>query len=159
MSTAKQNPGMLPPVEKTLQVALPPEQAFELFTGGLATWWPLESHSVSEGNAVSCHVERRVGGRVYEVDADGGEAIWGTVLAWEPPRRFMTTWHPGKDAALATELEVLFEAAGGGTRLSLTHRNWEVLGENAAKSQQGYNTGWDFVLGHYMAEVEANSTQ
>ena len=37
-------------------------------------------------------VERRVGGRCYTEQVDGTECDWGTVLAWDPPHRFVMAW-------------------------------------------------------------------
>lgn len=147
----------IPPVEKSIQVALPLEEAFNLFTTGLSSWWPLAIHAVrqDDDDVVSCKIEEHEGGRVYEIHKDGSEATWGTVLAWEPPQRFMMSWHPGRDENTAQELEVLFEAEGEGTRLELIHRGWEILGEEAEKTREGYITGWDDVLGHYLTQIES----
>lgn len=151
---------LIPPVEKSLRVSLPVEAAFKLFTQGLSTWWPMVTHSVGLADTESCHVEEHEGGRVYEIQKDGTEAPWGTVLAWEPPHRFMMSWHPGRDESTAQELEVLFETEGEGTRVELIHRGWEALGERAKETREGYVSGWDDVLGHYLTElktVPANS--
>lgn len=136
------------------------DAAFNLFTKGMSSWWPLISHSVGEAETVSVHIEEHEGGRVYEIQKDGSEAPWGTVLAWEPPHRFMMTWYPGRDENTAQELEVLFEIEGEGTRVELIHRGWEALGEKGKETRAGYVTGWDTVLGHYLTEmktVTANS--
>ncbi len=152
---AKKAESALPPVEKSLLVSLPVEAAFNLFTRDLTTWWPLATHSVSQAEAVSCHVEEHEGGRVYEIQEDGAEAPWGTVLAWEPPHRFMMSWHPGFDENAALELEVRFETEGEGTRLELIHRGWELLGEGAKETREGYVSGWDMVLGHYVTQMKS----
>ena len=146
---------LVAPVEKTLQVPLSVEAAFNLFTRDLTTWWPLASHSVGLAEAKTCHVEEHEGGRVYEIQEDGTEAPWGTVLAWQPPHRFMMSWHPGRDATKAQELEVRFEAEGEGTRLELIHRGWELLGEAAQETRDSYVSGWDIVLGHYVTQMKA----
>ena len=148
MIDANKPASVLPPVEKSIQVALPVEAAFNLFTQGFTTWWPLAAFSVGAADAVSCHIEEHEGGRVYEIDKDGTESPWGVVLAWEPPHRFMMSWHPGREEDTAQELEVLFEAEGDGTRLEVSHRGWEVLGEKGAEFREGYVTGWEIVLGH-----------
>jgi uncharacterized protein YndB with AHSA1/START domain len=144
---------LLPPVKKSITVGIPVEEAFRLFTDGIHTWWPLASHSVGEERAESCVLEPRRGGRFYEVMKDGSEADWGEVLSWEPPRRFVTTWHPGREGATAQELEVVFTAEGEGTRVDLTHSNWELLGERAEEARLGYVKGWDYVLGLYIARA------
>lgn len=155
MMDANKPESKLSPVEKSIQVTLPLEAAFNLFTAGISSWWPLASHSVGEEDTLSCHIEEHQGGRIYEVNKDGSESTWGTVLAWEPPKRFMMSWHPGYESEKATEVEVLFESEGAGTRLVLIHRNWEMLGERAEKTRASYLTGWDLVLGRYLTEMEA----
>ncbi len=75
------------PVVKSVQVDLPPEAAFRLFTEGIASWWPLRSHSVGEEKAVSCTLEGQIGGRIYETMKDGRQEEWGEVTIWEPPAR------------------------------------------------------------------------
>ena len=144
---------VVPPVKKSITVGLPLEDAFRLFTEGVHTWWPLASHSVGEERAESCVLEGKRGGRFYEVMDDGSEADWGEVLAWEPPRRFVTSWHPGRERATAQELEVVFTAKGEGTRVDLTHSNWELVGEKAEETRLGYVKGWDYVLGLYVGRT------
>jgi hypothetical protein len=142
------------PVKKTIQVNLNIEEAFNLFTQRIHTWWPLdEGHSVGGGNSETCAIEGKEGGRVYETLKDGTEAIWGTVQVFEPPYKFATTWHPGNPSELATYLEVHFTALDDGTVLELTHSGWEARGEEAQKYRDGYNSGWDFVLGEFLKLV------
>ncbi len=142
------------PVRKTVDVGCGVEQAFRLFTEEIGTWWPTHSHSVGEEEVERVVFEQRQGGRIYEVQRDGGEADWGRVLAWEPPQRFVMTWHPGGKAAQATELEVRFAPEGDGTRLHLEHRGWEVCGAQAAETRESYDTGWTTVLGYYTRELD-----
>jgi uncharacterized protein YndB with AHSA1/START domain len=137
------------PVHKTLQVACSPERAFEVFTRGIGAWWPLGSHSISGDSVSEVVFEERVGGRIFERHDGGGEGEWGRVLAWEPPSRFVMTWYPGSDPSQATELEVRFAADGGGTRVDLEHRGWEILADRAQESRSSYDSGWGDVLGHY----------
>ncbi|MDQ3894406.1 MAG: SRPBCC family protein [Actinomycetota bacterium] len=142
------------PVRKTIAVQAPVEKAFAVFTDGIATWWPLQKHSVGAdrgGEAPESAVfEGRVGGRVFERSSDGSESDWGEVLVWEPPRRIVYTWHPGHaDPSIATEVEVRFRPDGGGTRVEIEHRGWERLGEPGARTRESYDSGWDTVLGRY----------
>ncbi len=48
-----------------------------------------------------------------------------------------------------------FSPDGGGTRLDLEHRYWERLGEPGIDTRDGYDTGWDTVLGRFAAHVPA----
>lgn len=134
------------PIVKSVVVPRAPEDAFRLFTEGIATWWPLGGrHSLYE-NAGTAILEGRVGGRLYEVSADGEEGLWGTVTAWEPPHRLAHTWHPGRGEETAQEVEVRFLPEAGGTRVELEHRGWE----RAPEKRTGYEEGWEIVLGRYV---------
>jgi uncharacterized protein YndB with AHSA1/START domain len=138
----------LAPLEVQVTVARTPEAAFRLFTEETHTWWPLASHSVGQEEAEACIFEGREGGRIFERCRDGRTHTWGTVLAWEPPHRVAFTWHPGRGEETAQRVEVRFVPVGDeGTRVELTHRDWEVLGEKAEETRRGYEKGWAFVLG------------
>lgn len=142
----------LAPLEKTLLVKCPPAHAFEVFTRGFGAWWPLaRGFCVGGARAAGCTFEERADGAIYETDADGKAVPWGRVLAWDPPARVVFTWHPGRDAAGAQEVEVRFAAEGDGTRVTLVHRDWQKLGDAAARSRAGYDEGWGVVLGEHFA--------
>ena len=132
-------------VRKTVNVAVPLELAFEIFTDDFGTWWPLETHSIGKPST-GAFIEGSEGGRVYERTDKGAEADWGRVLVWEPPRRLVFTWEITKPA---TEVEVRFSAADAGTRVELEHRGWERLGAEARTRREEYDPGWTFVLGRY----------
>lgn len=146
------------PVEKTVQVPLSAEDAFQLFTQGLDTWWPLKTHSMGEEAAETAVFERRAGGRIYEIQKDGTRVEWGTVTAWEPPKRVVFTWHPGRGSETAQEVEVRFSKQGDDTQVQLIHRGWERLGEKGKDTRENYNQGWDTVLGSYVSQAGVIST-
>jgi hypothetical protein len=135
-------------------VSLPVQAAFELFTAGIGQWWPLLSHSVGKDQAETCIMEGRVGGRIYEVLKDKRQFDWGQVLIWEPPNQVAFTWHPGRQPDTAQHVKVTFHPVDGGARVELVHAGWEALGENAGASWENYDTGWDYVLGKYIARSE-----
>ncbi len=141
-------------IRKSVVVPLDVEQAFELFTHRTAEWWPLATHSLAGEEAEAAFFEGRVGGRVYERSRTGDEALWATIVAWEPPHRFALEWkvNPAKPS---TELEVRFTAEGDGTRVDLEHRGWEQYGDDAEQQTSNYDGGWDFVLGKYVESVRA----
>jgi uncharacterized protein YndB with AHSA1/START domain len=138
-------------VRKTVNVKRRPEDAFRLFTEGIGTWWPLETHSPSDGETEALVMEERVGGRLYERMREGGEVVWGEILAWEPPGRVAFTWHLG--GPVTTEVDVRFTAEGDGTRVELEHRGWERHGDRAPDLRASYDSGWDYVLGRRYAEA------
>jgi uncharacterized protein YndB with AHSA1/START domain len=138
------------PVVKTIDVPCPPETAFRIFTADFAAWWPKESHSVSTMSggqpARSVMLEPGVGGALGEVAHDGTAHTWGSISVWEPPARLSFLWHVRRPVEQATVVDVTFEAEGTGTRVTLTHRGWEVLGDKAAETRDDYDAGWVHVF-------------
>lgn len=135
------------PIVKRLTVARPPEETFRFYTEQISVWWPKARYSTGGNNVADVVLERREGGRFYEMLKDGSEVEWGTVTAWDPPHRVAYTWHPGRPAEKVTEVEITFTPQGEGeTLLVLTHMHWERLGDEAADLRAGYNGGWDEVL-------------
>jgi uncharacterized protein YndB with AHSA1/START domain len=97
------------PIRQSVHVDCPIDDAFQLFTERLAEWWPLGS----------CTMEPFEGGRVFERTAGGEEVDWGTVTAWEPPRRVEFTSDRGT-------VDVEFSVEADGTRVTLTHAGWQL---------------------------------
>ena len=144
-------------VRKSIVVAAPLERAFELFTDGVATWWPQATHSIHEDEVETVVLEPREGGRMYERTRSGEEAHWAFVRAWEPPHRLVLEWAVNPKNP-PTEVEVRFSAAEDGTRVELTHTGWEAYGERAADGRAGYDTGWDRVLGRFAEALHSART-
>jgi DNA-binding transcriptional ArsR family regulator len=137
----------LGPVVKVVTVPGDPAVVFELFTNRMAEWWPIESHSVGEQDAVGVRVEPTVGGRVLETTRDGAEHEWARIKGWEPGERLEMDWYPGLPASQATHLEITFRQTSAGTELTLVHDGWEARGADAVRMRDSYDTGWDLVLG------------
>ena len=128
-------------VRKTVLVDFTPEEAFDLFTAGIASWWPVGTHSYG-GDAVTDVVfEPRAGGRVYEVTA-AGEQDWATVRSFDRPNGFVLDWLIGD--ASGSEVEVRFTPEEPGSRVELEHRGFA-----ASDPRERYATGWDVVLAPY----------
>lgn len=143
----------LEPLRKSVTVACSPDLAFETFTARIASWWPLERYSISLERARDCAIEPRAGGEIYEIRDDGERCPWGRVLAWEPPQRFVMSWHPGREPESAQEVEVRFRETPEGTVVELEHRDWAKLGEGAGESRKGYDGGWAHVLGECFVDA------
>jgi uncharacterized protein YndB with AHSA1/START domain len=149
-------------VRHSVTVPIPPERAFRLFTEELGTWWPQDSHTLSEGPITEVF-ETREGGRWYELAEDGGECTVGTIVVWEPPARFVLAWQLTPewkfepDLDRATQVEVTFEPEqDGGTRVILEHRGFEAYGEagNGMRDSVGAEEGWPILMQRY-AEAAA----
>jgi len=120
----------------TVTVAVAPAEAFRVFTEDIDRWWRRgpRFRNLRGERGMLC-IEPRHDGRVFESldDADDASAApavieIGRVLAWEPARRLMFTWRAsnfGPDES--TEVEVLFEPANSGTRVTVTHRGFASL--------------------------------
>jgi uncharacterized protein YndB with AHSA1/START domain len=142
---------------RSITVQAPPERAFEVFTAGFSTWWPLETHHIGAAVATEAIMEPHAGGRWFERDADGNECDWGFVTEFEPPHRVLLAWHLtpewgfDPDPAKATEVEVTFTAVDGGTLLELEHRGFEKHGETGIKMREAVSApgGWNDLLQLY----------
>ena len=140
-------------IRRTVSVQAPPERAFEVFTAGFSSWWPIESHHIGETMAVEVVIEPFAGGRWFERDADGHECDWGFVTEWEPPRRVLLAWHLtteyefDPDPGRATEVEVRFTPQDGGTLVELEHRGFERnAGGAVIREKVGAEGGWGELL-------------
>ena len=141
----------LPPIRRTITVPLPLADAFDLFVRRLPEWWPLSTRSVGGAEAASCHVEARVGGRLFERSIRGDESTWGAFIVFDEPGRVVFTWHPGAISDSATEVEVNFVPNGATTLVVLEHREWERLGERASFIRALFDGGWTPVLQRFEA--------
>ena len=140
--------GTVAPVHKRVLVPCSVERAFTAFTEEIAAWWPLETHSVGEDDAIAVTMEGRVGGHIRERLRDGRSEVWGTIVVWEPPHRVTFTWHPGWTEDVTTDVEVRFTPEGDQTAVELIHTGWERLA-NGAPKRAGYETGWVPVLARF----------
>jgi uncharacterized protein YndB with AHSA1/START domain len=144
-------------VRRSITVNATPELAFEVFTAGFSTWWPLESHHIGKAEAAEAIMEPRAGGRWFERDAEGNECDWGFVTEFEPPSRIVLAWHLTPEFAYdpdpekATEVEVTFTPTGDGTLVELEHRGFEKHGETGASMRDAVSApgGWADLLELY----------
>ena len=139
-------------VRVSVDVAAPPERAFEVFTAGMNGWWD-PSHHVLTGTLKAVGVEPRVGGRLWEENQDGDTCTWGRVLAWDPPRTFAFArllgmdWAVPAEDAPASRVTVTFTPTADGTRVDLVHDEldrhgpgWEAM-RAAVESDGGWPAG------------------
>lgn len=132
------------PVRQSVEVPLDPRDAFELFTSGIAQWWPFETHR-ARGPVETVVLEGRHGGQLREVCSDGAVAIWGHVAVWEPPSRLVISWT--MHLSPPTEVEVRFTPTPEGCRVDLEHRGFGVYGDEEGTARRvSYEGGWPTVL-------------
>jgi hypothetical protein len=140
------------PLKLSFTVACSVEHAFTTWTTRMATWWPSD-HTVSGGEVV---LEPGLGGRIFERSTDGTEHDWGRITVWKPPSVLKYSWHLGRGAEDATEVEIHFTPMGGAsTRVEIEHRGWEALGETADLWRDRNQIGWNSLIPHYTQGAQA----
>jgi uncharacterized protein YndB with AHSA1/START domain len=149
------------PIVRTVVVKAAPARAFELFASRMEQWWP-RSHTIAKSPFVAIVVEPHAGGQWFERDAEGNETKWGKVLAWEPPSRLLLAWQINTqwayDPQLITEVELTFvPAEGGGTVVTLEHRNLERFGKDAEKHADLLRGGWPTLVGDFARFADTHS--
>jgi uncharacterized protein YndB with AHSA1/START domain len=135
-------------VRATTTVALPPVEAFRLFTEDIGTWWNADHHII-EAPLSHMVFEPFVGGNVYDVGTDGSECRWSRVLAYEPPDRVVFSWDIDShwvieaDPSRCSEVHVTFtEEEPGRTHVVLEHRHLDRHGEGFASLIEPITRGW-----------------
>ena len=146
----------IPPVIKTVFVACNPEIAFRAFTTNMGRWYPLDRYSINP--AVDCRLEPHIGGRLYEVAADGEETIWGHVLEWDEPNSIAFAWQARVGEDEAQRIDISFRGLAGGTEVQLIHSGWERLKIDAALWRDKYDGGWVEVFERCFKAFADNTT-
>jgi uncharacterized protein YndB with AHSA1/START domain len=143
----------------TTHVALPPDEAFRLFTDQMETWWD-PTHHIIEAPLARMVLEPYVGGSLYDVGTDGSECRWSRVLAYDPPQLFVFSWDINLEWQLETDLSkcsevaVTFTAEDGGTRVDLEHRHLDRHGDGWVEMRDMVSKGWQsHGMDRYAAEA------
>ena len=141
------------PILRSVEVKAAPARAFDLFATHIECWWP-KGRTIGKNPHVAIVIEPRAGGKWFERDAESIETHWGKVLAWEPPSRLLLGWQINSqwcyDPKFLTEVELIFApAAGGGTLVTLEHRQLERFGADAARHAEKLGGGWPVHLAEF----------
>jgi uncharacterized protein YndB with AHSA1/START domain len=140
-------------VHKTVIVRCDVERAFRVWTEQIDLWWP-KSHSRSGDPNTTVIFEAQIGGRLYERTSQGTEHDWGEITAWEPPHRLAYTWYLGSGPTKPTHVEVRFSSeTPSSTRVDVTHRGPEWIGELWLRNSARYDASWNAVLEGYISFV------
>ena len=123
------------PIQQSVHVDCPREEAFRLFTEGFGKWWPLALGPGSGKNEPTREIEPWVGGRVVERSASGSEREWGTVTGWNPPGSLEFTWSAGGPKDERQTVSVEFQQDAQGTTVTLTHHGWQLAGVAVSVAQ------------------------
>ncbi len=153
------------PIVRTVTVQAPADACFRTFVDRWADWWPREHHIGQDREITELHLEGRIGGRAYDVDTNGTECQWGTVLAYEPPARLVIAWHIqpdfttiDRDVNRSSEVEVTFTAVDDErTEVRLVHGHLGRHGEGASSMHGSVGNddgGWGFLIRRFADVAE-----
>jgi uncharacterized protein YndB with AHSA1/START domain len=125
-------------------IAAPPELLFSLFTEPeqIVGWWAPDGYE-----AVVQRFEPRRGGHwrisLRKLSDRSELAVSGTFRIVDPPQHlvFSWTWHQPDATSHETEVDIHFERAPGGTRLLLTHGQFE-----STEASRNHDAGWSASL-------------
>lgn len=132
---------------------LPRDRAFSLCVDRLDAWWVSPFRNPGEGQ-VEPGIEPCVGGSCFEIDGNGRQRIWGTVLSIEPPIYVRLAWQVSQegeeiaDPLTASRVMVNFREAGEQTRLEIVHNEFLRHGEKGEQYlvQMQQADGWPRII-------------
>ena len=142
------------PVRAAVTVAVQPERAWEVFTTGIADWWPVASHSVAAGEdevPERLVLEPGEGGEIYELFG-GVKRHWARIHTWQPPHTLGYTWRVNPENP-PSDVVVSFTQVEGGTHVEVVHSGWEAYGakRDELRASYGGEGGWPRVLASFAA--------
>lgn len=130
------------PIQRVIELNVPAQRAFEVFTQQMGLWVPAE-HSLLDGRARTVIIESQIGGAWYEIDARGNRKDWGRVMRWSPPTHLQLIWqldheftfNPGLETMIDVQFEQISEQR---TRLTFSHSGLEAYGEHAQDMRERF---------------------
>ena len=146
-------------VRATVEVALPRDEAFRVFTAEAGAWYVVDRHTVADHRrTVDIRFEPGVGGRFLDVyDAATGEGReMGRITVWDPPHRLVFV------DARDTETEVDFAerppvAGVEHTTVTIEQRGLDRLPEDVADHVRRY--GWPLLAGWFADAVSGRGEE
>ena len=144
-------------VRVTTVVAVDAHAAWEVFTDDVDLWWRRgprfrwrhDRHGV-------LRFEGGAGGRLVEtVEGDPGEDFEvGRIRVWEPGKRLVFEFKVLRfEAGESTEVEVTFESAADGTRVSVEHRGWDALPKDHPVRHGLEGAAFDAMMGAFWGDL------
>lgn len=133
-------------------VALPPAEAFTVFTAEIDVWWrrgPIPG-------ALRFENQRLVRVRATPI----GEQLEpiGRILEWEPGQRLGFTWplDSPRGESIESEVAITFEAEKDGCRVTLEHHGWESRAPiNDGAGRQAYRAMVSLRWSEVLVELKA----
>lgn len=76
-------------------------------------------------------------------------------MAWDPPEHLRVSWHPGAREASGQTVDVEFRSDAQGTRVTVTHTDWEASGVAVCSLQGNGAAMWLAALERYFCQFVA----
>jgi uncharacterized protein YndB with AHSA1/START domain len=116
-----------------LRVKASPERTFDAFVEEIGAWWKPNILFQTTPRPGVLSFEPGPDGRLIETRAGGKAFEIGRIRVWEPPHRLIFSWRQASfPLDLHTEVEVMFEAVGEETRVSVEHRGFDQVPADSA---------------------------
>lgn len=132
-------------VEKTIVIAAAPDRVWRAWTEQTSMWWK-KPYVIDADQSTGLLIEPRAGGRFLEKwGEDGVGYLLGHVVAWLPPQRLAFSWSESDWSGASTLVNVTFEKAGQGTRVTLVHEGFDRVPDGAGQ-RASYESGWGDLL-------------
>lgn len=113
----------------SLRVKATPLEAFEVFTGEIASWWQAnELFQLTPRGDGRLRFEPGEHGRLVTDLPSGAIFEIGRISAWVPGERLAFSWRQATFAPdQTTYVEIRFEPVGDETRVTVEHRGWDSI--------------------------------
>jgi len=138
-------------ITRSVLLRCDPASARARFVQGFADWWPREHCFCGEASLDRVFLDPDAG-TWGEVRRDGVVVPWGTA-AWELPAQDLrlgwqmdatvSPWVPEPDPARASQIDITFVQAAGGTRVTLCHHGFLRQGARHAQAMWAVMAGLD----------------
>jgi hypothetical protein len=142
----------------TVYVAVPREDAFDVFTREIDLWWKEGPRfRVSGRRRGTLHFEPGVDGRLFETFelSKGSRTIEvGRVTEWDAPARLVLEWRGvNYKPDEKTFVEVAFEPQGEGTLVTVRHRGWSALRDDHPARHGLVGAAFSRMIGMWWSEL------
>ena len=135
-------------VRTSVEVGVPIDRAFQLFTADIGAWWDEDKH-ILQAPLAEMVFEPFVGGHIIDRGTDGSECRWARVLAYDPPDRVCFSWDINlqwqieTDPERCSEVEIRFVAiTPDRTSVTLTHHHLDRHGPGWTGMRDAVAGGW-----------------
>ena len=127
-------------------IEAPLQRVWRSLIDGIDDWWPVEHRAGDKGSAFRFDAE--LGGKVQELNPDGGGVVWYTVIAMAPRRSIDLSGNLaaryGGPATSLLHVELTPAATEDATILKLTD---SVFGRVGPQLRSSLSSGWQAIVG------------